>query len=134
MLSAILAVQDIDASITFYVSVLGFTENWKIQDDNQRTTFACLRMGDAEIRLGVIESFIDPDALAQRGIGIQLYLEVPENIAIEALYERASISAQITRQLEKREWGELTFSVRDPDGYQFVLAQRVTAVDIQPLP
>ncbi len=129
MLSPILAVEDINASIKFYVDVLGFTENWKMQDEHQRTNFACVRMGDAEILLGVIEGFVDPADLAQRGIGIQLYLEVPENIAIDTLYERAISAARITREIETRNWGERTFSVRDPDGYQLMLAQRITAVD-----
>jgi uncharacterized glyoxalase superfamily protein PhnB len=131
MLSPILAVNDIDASIAFYRDVLGFTQNWKMQDDNQRTNFACVRMGDAEILLGVVEGFVDPADLAKRGIGVQLYVEVPENIAIDVLYERAcQRPPTIVRHIENRNWGERAFVVRDLDGYQLMLAQRVTAVDV----
>jgi uncharacterized glyoxalase superfamily protein PhnB len=130
MLSPILAVSDIDASIRFYVDILGFTENWKMQDNSQRTNFACVRMGDAEILLGMIEGFVDPADLTKRGIGVQLYVEVPENIAIDTLYDRARLnSTSIIREIENRNWGERAFVVRDLDGYQLMLAQRVTAVD-----
>jgi catechol 2,3-dioxygenase-like lactoylglutathione lyase family enzyme len=131
MLSPILAVRDIDASIAFYVNILGFTENWKTQDDNGHTNFACVRMGDAEILLGVIEGFVDPVDLAKRGIGIQIYVDVPENIPVDNLYDRAVDSdALIIRGVENRDWGVRSFVLRDPDGYQLMMAQRVTAVDV----
>jgi uncharacterized glyoxalase superfamily protein PhnB len=125
MLSPILSVFDIDASIDFYVEKLGFSRNWAMTDPDGKTNFANVQLGNAEILLGTID-FVAPEDREKRGIGIQIYIEVPKELDMDFVYQRAKSSgANITREIETRDWGERTFSVKDIDGYHLMLAQRV---------
>jgi uncharacterized glyoxalase superfamily protein PhnB len=97
-------------------------------NESGKTEFACMKLGDAEILLGVVEGFVAPEDLAKRGIGIQLYIDLPTSIDIDTLYQQAkSAGAAITREIEDRDWGERTFNVKDADGYSLMLAQRIQA-------
>lgn len=126
MLSPILSVDDIDQSIAFYVNTLQFEQNWSMPDDSGKTSFACVKLGDAEILLGTID-FVEPEHRGHRGKGIQIYVEVPEGMNIDTIYASAkSAGATITREIEDRDWGERAFAVKDIDGYHLMLAQRTT--------
>lgn len=127
MLSPILACVDVDASIAYYTQKLGFEHAWSMPpNESGKTEFACVKLGDAEILLGVVEGFVSPEDLAKRGTGIQLYIDLPASLNIDSLYTQAKSSgASITREIEDRDWGERTFNVKDADGYNLMLAQRV---------
>lgn len=127
MLSPILACVDVDASIACYTQKLGFEHAWSMPpNESGKTEFACVKLGDAEILLGVVEGFVSPEDLAKRGTGIQLYIDLPASLNIDSLYTQAKSSgAAITREIEDRDWGERTFNVKDADGYNLMLAQRV---------
>jgi uncharacterized glyoxalase superfamily protein PhnB len=126
MLSPILACVDVDASIAYYTRKLGFEHTWSMPpNENGKTEFACVKLGDAEILLGVVEGFVAPEDLTKRGTGIQLYIALPTSLNIDTLYTQAKVaSATITREIEDRDWGERTFNVKDADGYNLMLAQR----------
>ena len=125
MLSPILSCEDVEASIDFYVQKLSFSKAWAMSGDDGKANFACVKLGDAEILLGTID-FVALEDRNKRGIGIQIYVEVPKDINIDTLYQAAkSGDANITRDIEDRDWGERTFSVKDGDGYHLMLAQRV---------
>ena len=124
MLSPILSVHDIDASIDFYVKALGFAHGWSMPGDDGKTGFASVKLGEAEILLGTID-FVAPEDRGRLGIGIQLYLEVPADKVIDTLYQSAvDAGANITRPIEDRDWGDRAFNVKDLDGYHLMLAQR----------
>jgi uncharacterized glyoxalase superfamily protein PhnB len=124
-LSPILSTMDVEASIEFYTRKIGFEHAWSMPPGpDDKTTFACVKLGDAELLLGTID-FVPPEDRHKLGIGIQIYVEVPRGMDINALYVQASSSgATITRAIEDREWGERAFSFKDPDGYHFMMAQR----------
>ena len=125
MLSPILFVHDIEASIQFYTEILGFEHGWSMPPGaNGKTDFACVRFAGVEVLLGTLD-FVSPGDKDKRGTGIQIYLEVPSEMNIDAIYTQAKTGgARITRDLEDRGWGERTFNVKDLDGYQYMLAQR----------
>jgi uncharacterized glyoxalase superfamily protein PhnB len=127
MLSPILSCTDVDASIGYYTQKLGFEHAWSMPPNAAgKTEFACVKLGDAEILLGVVEGFVTPEDLNKRGIGVQLYIALPDSISIDALYERAhAAGANITHAIEDRDWGERSFNVRDGDGYSLMLAQAI---------
>jgi uncharacterized glyoxalase superfamily protein PhnB len=123
MLSPILSVMDIDASIEAYTRQLGFTLAWRLTDDDDKATFAAVRLGEAEILLGTIE-FVAPEDRSRCGIGVQLYIELPADMDVDALFEQARDGgANIIRDLKDRDWGVRAFNVRDPDGYELMLAR-----------
>jgi uncharacterized glyoxalase superfamily protein PhnB len=125
MLSPILSVNDIASSIAFYVDTLRFERNWSMDDDDGNPTFACVKLGDAEILLGTID-FVAPEDRDKLGVGVQIYIEIPANLDIDAIYATVQAkNANITRPIEDREWGERAFAVKDLDGYHLLLAQQI---------
>lgn len=125
MLSPILACADVPKAIDYYTGRLGFECAWQMPpNDKGQTEFACVKLGDAEILLGVTEGFVQPEDLGKRGIGVQIYINLPDSVVIDSLYEKAKANgAQITREIETRPWGERAFNVRDLDGYNLMIAQ-----------
>ena len=118
MLLPILSCDDIRASIEFY-ELLGFAEKWCLTDDNDLPTFASV-----EFHGGTID-FVEEEKRDVRGIGIQLYVEVPETISIETMYDTAEHNQlDITKALENRPWGEKVFVINDIDGYNLMFAQK----------
>lgn len=127
MISPILSVADIEASITFYTEKLGFTHEWSMTDENNKPTFSCVKLGDAEVMLGVLEGFVEEADRDRLGKGVQLFIRLPQEIDVDALYTQAKTSgATIARELETRDWGERTFSVKDLDGYHFMISKPIS--------
>jgi uncharacterized glyoxalase superfamily protein PhnB len=125
MLSPILAVADIDASVAFYTRTLGFEHGFSMPDDDGKTSFASVSLGEAEILLGVLEGFVAPEDRHKRGIGFQIYINLPADMDIDALYAQAKEQgANITKEIATRDWGERAFTLLDPDGYNLMFAQQ----------
>jgi len=129
MLSPILACADVEKSIAHYTQILGFQLAWQMPaDESDNITFAAVKLGDAEIMLGITEGFVKQANMPNRGIGVQLYINLPENVSIEAIYNHCrEKGANIIKELQTREWGEKAFNVTDPDGYQLMIAQQSKA-------
>ncbi|MEZ4669920.1 MAG: VOC family protein [Anaerolineae bacterium] len=127
MLSPILSVHDIDASLDYYTTKLGFTLNWKMPGEDGKTSFAGVKLGKVEVLLGTIDFVAEADR-SKLGTGIQLYIDLDAagDFNINTLYQQATAAgAIITRPIEDRDWGERAFNVKDPDGYQYMFAQRL---------
>jgi len=126
MLSPILAVEDIEASIAFYTQKLGFTHQWSMSPGaNGKTDFACVALDGSEILLGTMRGYVALGDEAKRGTGIQLYIELSTGVDIDSLYTHAKASGvNITREIADRDWGERAFTFKGPDGYSYMLAKR----------
>lgn len=127
MLSPILACSNVPQAIEYYTQKLGFQLAWQMPPNEQGVTdFACVQLGDAEILLGVTEGFVKPEDMGKRGIGVQIYINLPDSFDIDTIYANAKTNgATITREIETREWGERAFNVSDADGYTLMIAQQV---------
>jgi uncharacterized glyoxalase superfamily protein PhnB len=126
MLSPILACTDISQAIDYYTQKLSFELAWRMPPNVKgQTEFACVKLGDAEILLGVTEGFVEANDLDKRGIGIQIYINLPDDLKVDDIYSHAQAQgASITREIATRDWGERAFNVRDLDGYNLMIAQR----------
>ena len=131
MLSPILACTDVTAAIDYYTQKLNFTLEWSMPpNETGQTEFASVKLGDAELLLGITHGFVEAEDLDKRGIGIQLYIQLPESLKIDDLYAHAqNQKALITREIETRDWGERAFNVRDLDGYNLMIAQQMKPSD-----
>ena len=76
MVTPILSVTDIDASIAYYTTRLGFTLNWRLTDQEDRATFARITRANSEILLGIID-FVSPADRQKLSTGVQFHLELP---------------------------------------------------------
>ena len=126
MLSPILACQDVDKAIEYYTQKLGFELAWAMPPNDQgKVEFASVKLGEAEILLGVTEGFVTAEDIGKRGTGVQLYINLPPTIQVDDLYQRAvEHEANITKPIETREWGERAFNVKDLDSYDLMFAQQ----------
>jgi len=127
MLSPILACEDVAKAIEYYTEKLGFELAWQMPpDDEGKVEFASVKLQDAEILPGVTEGFVEKEDLSKRGTGIQLYINLPSDLDIDELYNKAqSNGAIITREIETRAWGERAFNASDLDGYNLMFAQQI---------
>lgn len=127
--SPILACLNVARSMEYYTKKLGFQLAWQMPpNENGDITFACVKLGDAEILLGVTEGFVQLEDRDKRGIGIQLYINLPDSVNIDAVYAHANANgATITQALQTRDWGERVFTVNDLDGYNLMVAQQIRA-------
>jgi uncharacterized glyoxalase superfamily protein PhnB len=124
MLSPILSVKNIVKSIRFYCDVLGFEEGFQMKDEAGIVNFAMVKLGAVEIMIGPMEGFVADSDHERVGLGIQLHIALPAEIDIDALYRKAqNASANITRPIENREWGERAFNLKDPDGYHYMFTK-----------
>jgi PhnB protein len=124
MILPILAVKDVDASVTFYTEKFGFTHSFSIPGSDGRNSFAFVTLGDA-ITMGLS---LDP-ALEQRGRGIDLMLYPPDSVNLDQLYDAArSKGVTMVEEIGDRYWGDRTFSLDDPDGYRITFARTVRQV------
>ena len=127
MLSPILACSSVPAAIAYYTQKLQFELEWTMPpNDKGETEFASIKLADAVLLLGITEGFVKVEDLDKRGIGIQLYIHLPESLNIDDLYAHAkSQNALIVKEIETRDWGERAFTVNDLDGYNLMIAQDV---------
>ena len=128
MLSPILACSNVSRSIDYYTQRLGFELAWQMPPNEAgETEFACVRLGDAEILLGVTEGYVNAEDMDKRGIGVQIYINLPDSLRIDDIYAHAQAhGAIITREIENRDWGERAFNATDIDGYNLMVAQQMT--------
>jgi catechol 2,3-dioxygenase-like lactoylglutathione lyase family enzyme len=103
---------DLDATVRFYVEVLGFQVVGDQRDVDSR--YVALRRG--AVRVGAALGPAVPDRGQRRPpAGVELVLEVDDLDA-----ERARVAAAgwpVTEDLAMRPWGLRDFRVLDPDGY-----------------
>jgi len=127
MLSPIFACASVQSAIDYYTRRLGFELAWAMPPgESGETEFAGVKLGTAEIMLGVTEGFVEENELAHRGVGVQIYINLPESIEIEEYFDMVKQNgATIEKELETRPWGEKVFTVRDADGYNLMIAQTV---------
>ncbi len=124
MITPILSVSDIDASIDYYTYKLGFSLNWRLADDDNAATSASVILGDSEILLGTID-FVPPADRDKLGAGIQLHVYGAPKVDIDRIFKRTrDREAKIVKEIENREWGKWAFIVHDRDGYNLMIAQQ----------
>jgi catechol 2,3-dioxygenase-like lactoylglutathione lyase family enzyme len=115
-----LFVDDLDASVAFYVDVLGF------RVERRDPGYVSIRRGSVVLGLGPVAKLPEHGAgagftrqrlAADKGAGVEIVLELDGADEVTALYEHSRARAEIAEGLERRPWGLLDFRLTDPDGY-----------------
>jgi lactoylglutathione lyase len=116
-----LFVDDLDASVAFYVDVLGF------RVERRDPGYVSIRRGSVVLGLGPVAKLPGhgqgPGFTRQRlraadkGAGVEIVLELDAVEEVAALYEHSRTRAPIAEGLERRPWGLVDFRLTDPDGY-----------------
>ncbi len=123
-----LTVQDVDASIYWYRE-LGFSVDGEGLRDEDGLQWVSLSHGGRLVWL--LRADLAPDA----GMGpprVRLYLPVD---GIDAIYERLAARGIATEGAPQNQWyGLREFSVRDPDGFRWVLNEPLPEDETPPPP
>lgn len=121
-ISPILSVNSIERSMAYYQDVLGFEAGMTLPGAGGQLFFGSVMHGDAAIMFGLT----DPPHAEGSLRGVVIYLRIDD---VDTVYARlraagAPISAALTDQF----WGDRSFTVRDPDGYEISFAETVRRV------
>jgi lactoylglutathione lyase len=113
---------DLDATVDFYMRVLGFRLTADRRDE--RDEYVSLQRGS--VRVGAARRVV-PDVRAARlpPAGVELVLEVDDVVA-----ERDRVTAAgwpVAEDLQDRPWGLKDFRVLDPAGYYLRITDRARA-------
>jgi PhnB protein len=126
-LTPYLIVDDANAAIDFYISVLGASERMRMAGPDGRVGHAELNIGDSMIMLA--DEYPDMDVRGSRTVGgtpVTLHVYV-ENV--DEVFERAlGAGATALRQLENKFYGDRSGQFEDPFGHRWDVASHVEDV------
>ena len=111
----VLKVTDMQRSIDWYTSVLGFDAKGRQADDGDGEH--CFIQADCTELLLATGSHLGGTPCFTG----TLYFQV---VGVDALYERVNGRAEIVWPLERQEYGTREFGIRDPDGYLLAFAEQ----------
>ena len=109
----IIRFEDSEAGLAWLADALGFEEHGVHRGEDGRIQHGELRLGDAWLMIGT-ESGESVERFGKHAGTAFIYLAVDD---AAAAYERArAAGADLTSELEARDYGGREFSLRDPEG------------------
>ncbi|HLV66575.1 MAG TPA: VOC family protein [Polyangiaceae bacterium] len=126
-LTPFLVMKDATKAIEFYKKALGAEELYRFPMPNGKIAHAEMRIGDSRFMLADEAPELGAKSLASIGgspIGLYVYTE-----NVDALADRfVKAGGSVERPLENKFYGDRSGDFRDPEGYQWTLAQHVEDV------
>ncbi len=116
-------VKDIDQSIEFYKTRLGFPLN-SLETEKGQTVYADFKVGSTLLML--VPQDLAPEqekgrlVKGEKGVGVELFI-AKENL--KGYYEKLKSSVPVIYPLETKPYGYMEFAVADPDGYRIGFSQ-----------
>ena len=109
-------IMNLDASLAYYVDVLGFTLDWRLPEpkgpgnDDDSSGIAYVYRGDFELLLQSGKSPVSP---------VEIVVGMPSTAAVDAIdREYVAAGAKILEHPSARDWGTYEMLVVDPDGHR----------------
>ena len=126
MIMPMLIVDDIEASMKFYIEKLNFTDGGTLDFEDGRLMMGFLNLGSNLLMLGISEEVKSP-----KGNGVDFYIGVDDDIDIDIYFNQVKANgAPIEGDIKTEFWGDRTFTVKDPDGYKMILCKTVKQVSM----
>jgi uncharacterized glyoxalase superfamily protein PhnB len=113
-ISAYLAVANVGASMEFLEQTLGFARGVTLADNDGQFRYAEMRHGDSAVVL-----VRKGDSTSTTAGMSALYTYVND---VDAVLGRARHAGAAVEEAEDKPWGDRVATVKDPDGYRWVLA------------
>ena len=115
------AVADVDATIRWYETRLGFTSY--PFPETPPYVFASVFRDQVEIMFQRIEGYQKPDLYDLRGAGVwDAYVRME---GVKEFYEAVRNEVEIKMPLRKQGYGDWEFEVKDPNGYILVFSELI---------
>ena len=128
-LMAMIYVDSVEQAREYYVDKLGFTHMMGMLGKDGQMDFCTVTLGGARIMLmRAVEGLTGTNLTSQKR-PVELYLEV-ENI--DGYFEQVKKNVKATTPLTDQWWGDRTFTIQDPFGYQVWFFQTVAELRIPP--
>lgn len=115
-----LTVSDLDASLTWYRDVVGFTVG-ELWEDEGKVLGAELVAGSARLMIGQDDWAKGRDR--KKGEGFRLYLTTSQDVD-EIATAIKSRGGTLETEPEDMPWGARAFSVVDPDGFNITISSQ----------
>lgn len=128
-LMAMIYVDSVEQAREYYVDKLGFTHMMGMLGKDGQMDFCTVTLGGARIMLMRAVDGLTGTNLTSQKRPVELYLEV-ENI--DGYFEQVKKNVKATTPLTDQWWGDRTFTVQDPFGYQVWFFQTVAELRIPP--
>jgi len=112
----VIATDDIEKSLAYYTSVLGFEFDYKY---GEPLAYAGVKSGEAEIYFT-----FDPDllhAVKEKKLNPEIFIWTPDASALFELHKNNG--AEIIEPIADRPWGSKQYVVEDINGYYLKFAQ-----------
>lgn len=126
-INPLITVKDINKSVDFYENLLGFKKNVVLKNDDGSLRYVDFIVGTSVIMLAPETSRsydVQQDYRNQKGIGIELYIDIDEDI--KTLFEDLkSKGLTFIKELYETPWQTYQFHFKDPDGYVLIVSQEV---------
>jgi catechol 2,3-dioxygenase-like lactoylglutathione lyase family enzyme len=124
-----LLVSDVERSLAFYTSVLGFDRGFTVPEQSP-FVFGSVVSGAIEIFFNERETAAkEYPAFAGKPLGITgtMYIELEGTGNIERLHDRLKTAVPVVMPLVTQWYGAKEFAIADPDGYVITFVERVAA-------
>ena len=121
-----LLVADVRRAARFYRDAIGFTVEQAMSGDDGVPVWATLRHGPAQLMLETAGSFGGHayDPATPPGRGVRLYAQLDATDDLERRFRLAvEHGATVVAEPADQFYGDRSFTVLDPDGYQLSLSQ-----------
>ena len=128
-LMAMIYVDSVEQAREYYVDKLGFTHMMGMLGKDGQMDFCTVTLGGARIMLMRAVDGLTGTNLTSQKRPVELYLEV-ENV--DGYFEQVKKNAKATTPLTDQWWGDRTFTIQDPFGYQVWFFQTVADLRIPP--
>ena len=128
MLAPNLTVISIEASLNFYVGVLGFKELGKMPGPDGKLVHAMIQWQDVFFMFGTMD-WLPPEDALHRGKGVNFYIYGSDDFDLDGFYKQLKAQdVTIVEEIDDRFWGDRSFIIVDPDGYNLTFAKQVRLV------
>jgi uncharacterized glyoxalase superfamily protein PhnB len=112
-------VADVDATIRWYETYLGFTVY--PFPEKPPYVFASIYRDDVELMFQRIDGYQKPDLYRLRGGGVwDVYIRME---GVKDFYEAVKDRVEIQMALRQQSYGDWEFEVKDPNGYILVFSE-----------
>lgn len=128
-LMAMIYVDSVEQAREYYVDKLGFTHMMGMLGKDGQMDFCTVTLGGARIMLMRAVDGLTGTNLTTQERPVELYLEV-ENV--DSYFEQVKKNVKATTPLTDQWWGDRTFTIQDPFGYQVWFFQTVADLRIPP--
>jgi PhnB protein len=122
-LAPALTVSDLKKSLHFYREVLGFDEWFQWQDDEGKEASAGVARDSVRV---ILDQETDSNRVdGRRGMGVLLYVDMGQD-DVDAYFQRVKSDAAVVSEPKDQPWGDRSFIITDPDGYEISFAKALS--------